>query len=84
MKAQQEQRILAEQNRRAKLIYEAEGVVILDEAWLMFRGKSHPTFNLVANADDTKHTLYLGTTGYGKSSDISLEDRKPIVVELDS
>lgn len=71
MKARQKQQRVVARIRRTKLLHKAKtGVIILDEAWLMF-GK-------------TKHTFNFGTTGYGKNSDTPLEDRKPIVIELDA
>jgi|GEM_PF-5476022 len=82
MKNRQKQQKLVEQNRRVKLLHQAKsGIIVLDEAWLMFKSKSHPTFQIVETAGNIKHIFNLGTTGYGKNSDIPLEDRTPIVLE---
>ena len=84
MKARQKKQRVVARIRRTKLLHKAKtGVIILDEAWLMF-GKSHPTYQVVENVGNTKHTFNFGTTGYGKNSDTPLEDRKPIVIKLDA
>ena len=85
MKAHQKQQRVVARIRRTKLLHQAKtGIIMLDEAWLMFKGKNHPTFQTVENVGNTKHTFYSGTTGYGKNSDIPLDDRKPIAVEFDA